>query len=268
MLGRNGMKFVNKLNENTLNKGELALCWLGQAGFIIKNSKNETLVIDPYLSDAVERICGLKRLMMPVMQPEELNPDFVLITHHDEDHLDMDIIPEMMKRNPNAKLLGPTTVYDMCLDAGIAEGQIKLFNQGAKEILGGFELEAVFADHGDHSPDAIGMLVKTEGHLLYFTGDTSFQCTRMQYATQKEVDILVLPINGEYGNMNSYEGVEMAKMTNAKLTIPSHFWTFIRHGSDPYTFDREMRLEAPNLSFYFMCQGEMIIWNGNYLNNK
>lgn len=262
------MKFMDKLTGCRPKPGEIGIFWLGQAGFLLKNSKGEVLAVDPYLSDAVERICGLKRLMMAVMEPEELNPDYLLISHHDEDHLDMDIIPDILKRNPGTKLLGPSRVYQMCEDVGISEEQLIDFNVGDQTVCGGFELEAVFADHGDHAPDAIGMLVKTEGHLLYFSGDSSFQCERMKYAADKDIDILIVPINGEYGNMNSCEAVDLVKLAKPRLTIPSHFWTFIRHGSEPYMFDREMRLEAPDSSFYFMCQGEMIIWNGEIVSAK
>lgn len=258
------MEFVKKLRECRTSPGELALFWLGQAGFLVKNSRGEVLAVDPYLSDGVERICGLKRLMMAVMEPEDLNPDYLLISHHDEDHLDLDVIPGVMKRNPKTRLLAPDTACELCLKAGIDKRQLLRFNEGASVELGGFRMEAVFADHGDHAPDAIGMLVKTEGHRIYFSGDTSFQCERMKEMASKEIDILILPINGEYGNMNSCEAVDLAKLVKAKLTIPSHFWTFIRHGSDPYAFDREMRLEAPDLPFYFMCQGEMIRWDGTH----
>ena len=257
------MYFVDKLKNCHPKDGELAIFWLGQAGFLLKNRHDEVLAVDPYLSDAVERICGLKRLMMPVMEPEELNPDVVVISHHDEDHLDMDIIPAMLKRNPETKLYAPKTAYDMCVNAGICMDQLVHFDEGASDRFKGFELEAVFADHGDHAPDAIGMLIKTEGHLLYFSGDTAFQCKRMQYAASKNVDILILASNGGYGNMNDCEAVEMVNLVKPKLTIPSHFWTFIRHGSNPYMFDREMRLEAKDSEYYFMCQGEIIIWNKN-----
>lgn len=256
------MNFTAQLQNTHVERGKIALFWLGQAGFIIKNSRDKILAVDPYLSNAVERICGLKRLMMPVMEAEELNPDYLFISHHDEDHLDMDIIPNLMQRNPHTLLMGPGTVRQMCLNAGIREEQLIPFDKGMKASVGGFHMEAVFADHGDHAPDAVGMLVEAEGYRLYFTGDTSYQCDRMKYAAEKDIDLLILPINGEYGNMNSYEAVELANLVKPKLTIPSHFWTFMRHGSDPYTFDREMRLEAPGLPFYFMCQGEMIQWDG------
>ena len=256
------MRFADKVKSAAPRQGELAIFWLGQAGFLLKNSKGELLAVDPYLSNAVKRICGLKRLMMPVMEQEELNPDYFLISHHDEDHLDMDIIPAILERNPQCKLLAPGTAYDMCVTAGVREEQLVRFDCGSKERCGDYEIEAVFADHGDHAPDAIGMLVSCEGQTIYFSGDTSYQCERMKYAAAKDIDILILPINGEYGNMNSTEAVDLVKLVEPKLTIPSHFWTFIRHGSEPYLFDREMRLEAPEYAFYFMCQGEMILWDG------
>lgn len=254
------MYFVDKVKTCRPLKGEVGIFWLGQAGFLLKNSRNEVLAVDPYLSNAVERICGLKRLMMPVMEAVELNPDILVITHHDEDHLDLDIIPDMMERNPQIKLFAPKTAIDMCMKAHISKAQLVPFDEGEKQTWGGFEIEAVFADHGDHAPDAIGIMVRTEGRLLYFSGDTSYQCERMKYAASQDVDILVVPINGEYGNMNSCEAVDLVNLVKPKLTIPSHFWTFIRHGSEPYLFDREMRIEAKDSNVYFMCQGEMIIW--------
>jgi L-ascorbate 6-phosphate lactonase len=255
------MRFVDKLGCCHPQEGQLGIFWLGQAGFLLKNRKGEILAVDPYLSNAVERICGLKRLMMPVMEPEELNPNFLLISHEDEDHLDMDILPDVMKRNPKTRLFAPDVAWQICKNRGIDERQLIRFNQGTKVMAGSFQIEAVFADHGDHAPDAIGMLVETDGIKVYFTGDTSFQEKRMEYVSKKNVDILILPINGEYGNLNATEAVDVVKLMKPKLTIPSHFWMFIRHGSNPYAFDREMRLEAPDFPFYFMCQGEMIIWD-------
>ena len=129
------MRFTEKLSNCHPAPGQIGIFWLGQAGFLIKNSKGELLAIDPYLSNAVERICGLKRLMMPVMEPEELNPDCLLVSHHDEDHLDMDIIPGLLSRNPNAKLFGPSTVYRMCQEAGVNESQLVALVVGWRQCL-------------------------------------------------------------------------------------------------------------------------------------
>lgn len=93
----------------------------------------------------------------------------------------------------------------------------------------------------------------------------------MKYAASQDVDVLIVPINGEYGNMNALEAVELVNLVKPKLTIPSHFWTFIRHGSEPYMFDREMRLEANDCPILFYvprrrdCLGWNSVKNGEFL---
>lgn len=256
------MYFVDKFNKASTEQGEIALFWLGQAGFIIKNSYGETLAIDPYLSNLVERTCGLKRIMMPIISPEDLNVDILLISHHHDDHLDMDSIPSIMK-NKNTKLLSPTTGINICKKKGINEAQLISFNYGDKIKLKHFELEAVFADHGDMAPDAIGILVNTDHVLIYFASDTAYQSKRMEYVSRKNIHILVTPINGEYGNLNERDAAMLAKQVGAELVIPSHFWMFIRHGADPYAFDREMKIEAPKCENYFMRQGEEIKYHNS-----
>ena len=60
--------------------GELAICWLGQAGFLLKDSRENELVIDPYLSNCGERMRGFKRLSPMLLHPKDLNPDYYITT--------------------------------------------------------------------------------------------------------------------------------------------------------------------------------------------
>ncbi|MBM4156167.1 MAG: hypothetical protein FJ221_14250 [Lentisphaerae bacterium] len=60
--------------------------WLGQSGYLLEGG-GVRLAIDPYLSDAVERAQGLKRLVPPPCTVAELAPDVLLITHDHLDHL-------------------------------------------------------------------------------------------------------------------------------------------------------------------------------------
>ena len=68
------MKFV-KMLEAVPAPGHIHLYWLGQAGFLIKNSIGKVMLIDAYLSDYVEKTDGNRRLMMAVAEPEELHPN-------------------------------------------------------------------------------------------------------------------------------------------------------------------------------------------------
>ena len=91
----------------------------------------------------------------------------------------------------------------------------------------------MFADHGDHAPDAVGMLIRTEGQVFYFSGDTSYQCERMKYAALQDIDVLIVPINGEYGNMNALEAVELVNLVKPKLSDPQSFLDIYTDGSEP-----------------------------------
>ena len=252
------MYFTKKLSGAQPKNGQIALFWLGQAGFLIKNSAGEILAVDPYFSDMVERLDGFKRLMMPVMEPEELDADVILVTHYHGDHLDLDSLPTLMK--PRTQLLCCGQSLQECRRIHLPEAQMSVMEVGRVRTIKGFTIEPVFADHGDGAPAALGYLVETEGITLYFSGDTSYQKDRMQYAADRDIDILIVPINGEYGNMNERDAAMLAAQVRAKLTIPSHFWLFSRHKGNPYEFELEMKANVSDCTAYTMCQGECLYY--------
>ena len=49
------MNFAAEFGTYVPKKGKIALAWMGQAGFLIKNSQGKTLALDVYLSDLAER---------------------------------------------------------------------------------------------------------------------------------------------------------------------------------------------------------------------
>ena len=55
------MKFV-KMLEAVPAPGHIHLYWLGQAGFLIKNSIGKVMLIDAYLSDYVEKTDKIDKL--------------------------------------------------------------------------------------------------------------------------------------------------------------------------------------------------------------
>lgn len=237
-------------------KGEISLLWMAQAGFLIRNSQGKVLGTDLYLSNLSEIQDGNKRLMMPVAQPEELALDLLCVSHHHTDHLDVLSIPVWLKEGTHivcdreSRRIAVEKGWDTELFTGMAPGEV--FEAD------GYRVEAVEAYHGDAAKQAVGYLIQTDDILVYFTGDTSWQKDLLSYAVQKDIDILLPPINGEYGNMGERDAAEMAGAARPKLTIPCHFWTFARHYGSPYDFIQEMKVNYPDCPFYMMCQGEMI----------
>ena len=253
------MNFVEKMEAAKPKNGEICLFWLGQAGFLIKNSCQELAAIDPYLSDLAERLDGNKRLMMPVMEAEDLKADILLITHCHADHLDLDSLPVFMQGD--TMLYRSRQTLDACKNINIPQDKIDIAEVGKVKKLKGFTAGTVFADHGDAATGAVGFIVECEGIKIYFTGDTSYQRDRMKHAAEQNIDILILPINGEYGNMNERDAAMLAEQVNPRLTVPSHFWTFSRHRGNPYDFENEMKVHTPDCPYYIMAQGESIYYS-------
>ena len=74
----------------------MKITWIGQSGYIIKSGETE-IIIDPYLSDVVNRVAGRARLVEAPIQPEEITADAVICTHNHLDHLDVDAVARMRK---------------------------------------------------------------------------------------------------------------------------------------------------------------------------
>ena len=68
--------------------------FLGQSGYIIKTEKTE-IMIDPYLSDSVNRVAGRPRILPIPINPEYVTCDAVICTHNHLDHLDPDTVKDI-----------------------------------------------------------------------------------------------------------------------------------------------------------------------------
>jgi len=200
--------------------------WIGQSGYILSTDSTE-IIIDPYLSNVVNKIANRPRLVDPPINPKDIKADAVICTHDHLDHLDPEAIEEM-----DRSLTFITT----------GEGKVKLNNMGFDKvftlqignsvIIGDFEITAVFANH---TVEAFGLIVKAEGNTLYFSGDTLFD--KKLYKIQKySPDITFICINGKLGNMNYEEAAVTAKVIGAKLNIPTHYGMFASNTENPENF--------------------------------
>ncbi len=65
--------------------------FLGQSGYILKSGNTE-IVIDPYLSDSVNRVANRPRTLPIPINPGNIRCDAVICTHNHLDHLDPDTV--------------------------------------------------------------------------------------------------------------------------------------------------------------------------------
>ena len=250
------MNLDAKISTAKLKGNEIAIFWLGQAGFIIKDNKDRIIAIDPYLTDCVERVYGFKRMIPKLIAPHELDLDILIISHEHLDHYDVDAVPVIMS-NSKTKLVGSHTAIKIASDSGINQNRLTALSPCDETVIDGIGIKAIYADHGDLSPDALGFLLAIGETKIYYTGDTAYNPDVIKAVKELKPDIAIVPINGQYGNLNSEEAAKLVSDCGAKVAIPCHFWTFIVHRGDPQEFENEMKIHAPECQLKFMHQGEM-----------
>ena len=204
--------------------------FLGQSGYIIKTEKAQ-IMIDPYLSDSVNRVAGRPRTLPIPINPKYVECDAVICTHNHLDHLD----PDTVKDINNGQFFITTNEGKIELNKLGKDNAVSL-NVGESIVVSDIEITAVFADH---TVEAFGLIVKAENKTLYFSGDTLYNEKLFDIAQYKP-DITFICINGKLGNMNVNEALVVANKIGAKVNIPNHYDMFASNSENPYLFSENI----------------------------
>ncbi len=240
-----------------MDSDKLFFTYTGQAGFIVENGSGYRVGIDLYLSDCCERYFGFKRLMPYLYNPLELNLDLLVSTHAHYDHFDPDTVPLIMS-NKKTNLLCAYDVKKEARRLGLDEKRITYVKENDIFENENVTIKAMPCDHGAETPDAIGLLIDIGGKKIYITGDTSFREDYFSNSDLSEVDVVIMPINGAFGNLDAAEGAKAVNIIKPKLAIPCHYWNFAEHGGNPFTFAEEMKNVYKNDKYILMRMGETI----------
>ena len=252
------MNLKDKIKQTELKDDQIAIFWLGQAGFLVKDARGRRVVIDPYLTDCGERLRGFKRLSPKLIEPSSLEADYYITTHLHFDHFDFDAIPEAAQ-NRKTKFFGPSSCYEAFKEIAIDQDRIKLLEEGVEIEEDGVTIIPVYADHGEMALDAVGICLKMGKHKLYFSGDTAYRPERLSAVVDYQPDVAILAVNGAFVNLNAEEGATVASLVGAKLAIHCHVCTLREHGGDLAMFEKSIMDLAPSCEAYFMYQGECIV---------
>ena len=243
----------------TAPNGAAHIFSVGQAGFIIKSAGGQLLAVDLYLSDSVERLeghAGFKRLLPKILDPSELIFDAVICTHPHPDHFDPDSVPGLLACG-KTKLLCSVDCGKLISDLNMEQhsSRITYVRPGDSFDIGDFHIDFVNCDHGDGAPDAVGVVVTVDGRRIYEAGDTCLRLDRVcEIRDIGDIDVLIAPINGAYGNLDEEDCVRLASELRPGVTVPCHYGMFASHGGDVGKFYALMKDRA--LPFLLMRQGE------------
>lgn len=205
--------------------------WIGQGGYILEDGETQ-IIIDPYLSDAVDKDGNNLRMVEAPIQPEDIIADYIIGTHDHLDHIDSEAIERM--NLSDIHFLVPSSCEERLRTLGCKK--ITTIDVGESVLAGSFKITAVFANH---TVDAIGIVVEHGWLKLYFTGDTLYH-TKLEAMKDWGITAMFVCINGKLGNMNVDEAVKLTKIVKPQIGVPTHYGMFASNTQDPVKYTSQI----------------------------
>jgi L-ascorbate metabolism protein UlaG (beta-lactamase superfamily) len=249
--------FLQDVHEKGKIKELIHLWWLGQSGFLIQWNGIHILT-DPYLSDSLtKKYEGTEkphnRTCQKVIDPARLDfIDIVTSSHNHTDHLDGETLIPLIAVNPGIQMIIPEANRAFVSDRiRMPLNFPKGLNDGKSVSIKGINFHGIPAAHNVLERDAegqckfMGYVIDCGGIKIYHSGDTLLYPGMTDLLHHFEIDLAILPINGNdpsrssAGNLDAKEAVGLAKSINAKMTIPCHYNMFAFNTADISLFIHE-----------------------------
>ena len=200
----------------------MRITWLGQAGLLFE-TENKIIIVDPYLSDSVEKIEPQNKRRVPVDKSFfDIKPDIIVLTHNHLDHTDPDTLKHFITQSSNMLVLASGNAWNTVRARFGGNNNYVMFNRHSEWTEGNVKFTAVKAEHSDEN--AIGFVMEAEGKKYYVTGDTLYN-KNIFSDLPEGIDYVFLPINGRGNNMNMEDGKRFCEQIGAKA-IPLHCGLF------------------------------------------
>ena len=227
---------MKSIQQLPLGDQQAALWFLGQAGYIIR-SAGVTVAIDPYLSDSAAASAPEFSRLLPVpIEPEKLRVDLWIVTHDHLDHLD----PETIRRYPHSdrtQFVAPRLAARKLESIGVPRAQIQILHAGEEWSGPQLTVRGVFAlPTGADVLDTTGYLLTfANGRSVYHSSDTAFTPLLLE-AAPRAIEVLLVPINGKWGNLNVEQAVALTVAVGPRWVLPNHYDLMALNAENPETF--------------------------------
>lgn len=214
----------------------MKITYLGQAGLLFE-TENTKIMIDPYLSNSVEKIEPKNYRRQPIDESYfDIKPDILVLTHNHLDHTDPETLEKLFSKHSGICVLASKNAWNTVRQYGVNNNYV-MFNRGTEWTEKGIRFKAVHAEHSDDS--AVGVLISCEGKTYYVTGDTLYN-KKVFEDINVPIDVLFLPINGIGNNMNVCDAARFAAKIGAKKTVPIHFGMFDDLSPEKFVYENRV----------------------------
>ena len=218
----------------------MKVTYLGQAGLLFEKDGFQ-IMIDPYLSDSVEKINPKNYRRVKVDESFfSIKPDVMIFTHNHLDHYDPETVAHFINGNSNITVLAPKSVWDEVRKIGGNNNYI-LFNRHTEWTQKEIKFTAVKAEHSDITP--IGVIIDDGERKYYITGDTLYN-EEIYADIPSDIYALFLPVNGVGNNMNMTDAADFAEAVNCDRVVPLHVGLFDDKKPEDFKSDRRFIMEV------------------------
>ena len=207
---------------NLERKEFMKITWLGQAGLLFEKD-NFKIMIDPYLSDSVEKINSKNFRRIEISDSFfNINPDVMIFTHNHLDHYDPETVSKFITPETGITVLSPFSVWDDVRKIGGDNNYVK-FDRHTTWTEQGIQFTAVKAEHSDAY--AIGVIIDDGEKKYYITGDTLYN-EEIFPDIPKDIYAIFLPVNGVGNNMNMVDARKFCERLSPEFAVPIHCGMF------------------------------------------
>ena len=200
----------------------MKITWLGQGGLLFEKNGFK-IMIDPYLSDSVEKVNPKNYRRVPVLESLfDIKPDIMIFTHNHLDHYDPETVPRFITADTNMTVLAPASVWNDVRKIGGGNNYVQ-FNRHTRWTEQGITFTAVKAEHSDPTP--IGVIIDDGEKKYYVTGDTLYN-DEIFADIPDDIYAVFLPVNGVGNNMNMQDAKSFLEKLAPKVAVPMHCGMF------------------------------------------
>lgn len=196
----------------------MIITYYGHSAFQIE-TEGTTILFDPFIT-------GNKHTE-GIITPEELNPDYILLTHAHSDH--WGDTPSIAARS-GATVVGNFEIVTY-LQNKHGHDKVQQMNTGGWWNFPWGRIQLTYARHSSSFPDGTyggnpnGYILHIEDKCLYNLGDTALFAEMEWIGEEHTIDVAFMPI-GDCFTMGPDDSLRAARMLKPTRVIPMHFDTF------------------------------------------
>jgi L-ascorbate 6-phosphate lactonase len=249
--------FMQSIRAFTVPEDGIALWFLGQNGYIVKDPSGLLIGIDLYLTDSCAATFGnlafrVNRQLPVFIEPEDLEIDAFLTTHSHQDHADPETIRRVSKGN--TIFIGPFDSMRIFEECEVPKAMQRLVHPGETLRLSNkVTMQSTFALPTDDTDlNHTGVVLELANGIRYCnSGDTAY-FERLASLLPKNIDVLSICINGGFHNLAPMQAAEIVKKMQPRVVIPCHYDMMINNVGSPEMFRAALDIVQSTAKFQML----------------